>query len=522
MKEYLIGVDVSTTGTKTGIFDRKGNAIVKIFQESRLYYPKPGYVEQNLEEIYNSVINTIKKAVKESNVNPQKIAGIGLDGQMAGICAIDKNWNPVTHYDSWLDVRCKEYVNLMEKKCGNLILKKTGAPPMVAGGAKILWWKEKKPEIFEKIDKFIQPTVYVAGKMANLKGEDAFIDYTYLHFMGFSDNCSISWSKELCDIFQMPIKKLPRIVEPWKIIGKLSQGCARECGLIEGIPIVAGSGDQAAGPLGAGIVEPGLIFDVAGTASVFSTCVDKYTPDREHKTLIFQRSVIPALWYPLSYISGGGLCLRWFRDNFSESEKLTAQEKNMDAYDFLNKIAREVPAGSEGLIFLPHLGGRSCPNEPDVRGLWQGFSWKHKKGHFYRSIMESIAYEYLHYLEIQKKLFPHIKFKEVRVIGGGSRSNLWNQIKADVLGLPYAKIDRDECAILGSAILAGYGVGIFDDLATTSKQFVKTTERWTPRIEYERYYREFARIYINILEKNKEIFEELSRLSPFHAIIEKD
>ena len=188
MDKYLIGVDIGTTGSKTGIFDRKGNMIIKVFEESQLYYPKPGYVEQRMEEIYDSVVNTIKRAVKESGINPQEVAAIGLDGQMAGICAIDENWNPVTHYDSWLDVRCKDYVNYMEKKCGDLILEKTGAPPMVAGGAKMLWWKEEKPEVFERICKFIQPTVYVAGKMADLRGEDAFIDYTYLHFMGFSDN----------------------------------------------------------------------------------------------------------------------------------------------------------------------------------------------------------------------------------------------------------------------------------------------------------------------------------------------
>lgn len=185
----------------------------------------------------------------------------------------------------------------------------------------------------------------------------------------------------------------------------------------------------------------------------------------------------------------------------------------MDPYDVLGELAETVPAGSEGLIFVPHLGGRATPNEPEIKGLWQGFSWGHRKAHFYRSIMEGIAYEYSYYLQIQKELLPHVDFKEIRVIGGGSKSDLWNQVKADVLGLSYTRIDREECAILGSAIIAGYAAKIFDDMAETSTKFVKPTKRFEPRAEYHSYYRNFCKIYADILKTNKQLFQRLTALS---------
>ncbi|MFQ6065750.1 MAG: FGGY-family carbohydrate kinase [bacterium] len=513
VKSYLIGVDIGTAGTKAAIFDTEGRLVADAYEESMLRYPRPGWVEQDQEDFYRSAVNTIKEAVAKSSINPKDVAAIAFDSQMSGIGGIDREWNPVIRYDSWLDTRCEPYIEFMRKKAGNLVLEKTGCAPTYAHGPKILWWKEEHKEIFKRIYKFIVPACYVAGKMTGLRGDEAFIDYTYIHFSGFSDTEKMSWSEELCDIFKVPSSKLPRIVQPWDIVGKLTSKAAKDCGLIEGIPVAAGAGDTTAGFLGASLVDIGRVVDVAGTASCFASCVDRYIPDVKNKTFLCSRAVVPNLWYPLAFINGGGLCLRWFRDEFAKEEKLKANKEGTGAYSILNEEASKVPPGSDSLLFIPHLGGRVCPNNPNLRGVWFGFTWGHTKAHFYRAILEGIAYEYLYYFKILQDLFPGISFKEAIVIGGGARSDLWNQIKADVLGLSYNKINREELAVLGAAIIAGYSVGIFDDLASTSRKFVRNVSRINPRSKYHKHYENYAKIYLDLIETQDKLFNELVKIS---------
>jgi xylulokinase len=512
MGEYLIGVDIGTTGTKSGLFDTEGVLLAQAYEESLLYYPKPGWVEQELEDFYHLAIKTIRRVMEKADIRPEEVAAITIDGQMSGIGMIDQDWNPVARYDSWLDTRCEPYIQFMQRRAGKEVLKKTGCPPTYAHGPKILWWKEERPEVFKRVAKFIVPGCYVAGKMAALSSFDAFIDYTYLHYTGFANIQEMIWDNELCDMFSIPKEKLPRIVKPWDIIGHLSKEAADYCGLVEGIPIAAGAGDTTTSYLGAGIVQPGIIFDVAGTASVLASCTNEFSPDLKYKTIMCSRSVIQNLWNPIAFINGGGLCLRWFRDEMAHQETKEVDAKGENPYEFLDRLAAEISPGSDKLIFIPHLGGRVLPAQPNLRGSWVGFSWGQSKNHFYRSILEGIAYEYYYYLKIMKNLYPLLEFKEVRVLGGGSKSKLWNKIKADTLNLPYTIVTQQEPAILGSAIIAGYAVGLFDNLAKTSQEFVQVKDRLEPRAEYHEHYQQYAEIYLNLIDNLTDTFQRLAQL----------
>lgn len=507
--KYLIGVDIGTTGTKAALFDTEGNLIADAYRESVLYYPKPGWVEQNPEEFYTSTCDTIREVITKAGINKGEVAAISLDGQMAGIIGIDDNWNAVTHYDSWLDSRCKKYVEHIKNNFENKVLKISGLPSTVAHSAKILWWKNEKPEVFKNISKFIQPAAYVAGKFVGLSGKDAFIDYTYLHFSGLYDAKTTNWSDELCSELGIPQEKLPAIVEPWKIIGGVTQDAARDCGLTAGMPIAAGMGDQAAGFLGAGLVETGIVVDVAGTASLLACCVDEYKPDLKFKTLLFPKAASKGLWFPHAYISGGGLCLRWFRDGIVKP----GEDEFNQIYRMLDNEALDIPAASDSLMFIPHLGGRNYPYNNDVRGTWSGFTWGHERKHFYKSMLEGIAYEYYYYLKIERDLFPNVNFKEVRAIGGGSKSRVFNQIKANVLGIPYVQLNREEVAGLGSAINAGYAVGIFDDMEETAKKFVSTKNRIEPDLKITEYYKNFAELYIDMFGILDPFYKRLADIS---------
>ena len=510
-KTYLIGVDLGTMGTKAAIVDTEGNLLALAFEESKLLYPRPGWVEQDPGDFYYSSLRTIRTCLEKSGVQPSQVAGLAFDGQMAGIGTVDTQWQTPTVYDSWLDTRCAAYIDRMREH-EDLIIESSGGPPTFCHGPKIMWWRNEEPEVFARIRKFVVPSAYTAGRMAGLQGDDAFVDYTYLHFSCLSDAKKGEWSEDLCHLFQVPMEKLPRIVKPWEIIGQLTSEAAEGCGLLSGTPIAAGCGDQAAGMLGAAMVEPGMVFDVAGTASVFSICLDQFTPDLEHKTLFTARLVPEDLWYALAYINGGGLNLRWFRDELAKQEKAEAAQKDESLYAMLDEAAASVRPGSDSLLCLPHLGGRVTPSDPDLRGLWLGFTWSHRREHFYRSLLESVAYEYAYYLDVEKSLLPDLEFKEARVIGGGSRSDFWNQIKADVLGIPYVQLNRKEYAVLGSAIVAGYAVGIFDNLKATAKSFVKPISRVEPRAEYHAYYRPLVDLYISLFDTLRPTYQVLARL----------
>jgi xylulokinase len=182
------------------------------------------------------------------------------------------------------------------------------------------------------------------------------------------------------------------------------------------------------------------------------------------------RSVIPGLWNPLAYIAGGGIALRWFRDQFYNTYQGEGQDLTSDLYDEMIVKAAEIEPGSEGLFFSPHLGGRICPATPEMRGAWIGFSWGHTQAHFSRAVLESVAYEYAYYLSILRELIPDLKLFEARVIGGGARSQVWNQIKADVLAVPYQPLKGSEFGSWGSAMIAGKAAGVFDDLAIVADE----------------------------------------------------
>jgi xylulokinase len=508
---YVIGADIGTMGTKVAVFDEHGTLVAEHYEELALHYPRPGWVEQNPDDFYSSVVRGIHACLGQGQVDPRQVAALALDGQMAGISTVDEDWGTPTVYDSWLDTRCAPYIEVM-KEHEPLIIAKTGGPVTFAHGPKVLWWQREQPEVFRRIAKFVQPAGYVAGRMAGLAGEEAFIDYTYLHFSGFSDTAEHIWSAQLCDLFGVPMSKLPRIVQPWDIVGRVTAETARESGLLEGTPIAAGMGDAAACALGAGVAEPGILYDVAGTASVLGQCVDQFTPDVKHRTLFATPSVLPGLWHPLAYINGGGLNLRWFRDELARPEKAEVEGREESFYATFDQLASEIKAGSEGLLFLPHLSGRVCPNDPLTRGLWVGFTWAHSKAHLYRSMLEGVAYEYATYLRIQRELLPGVQFTEARVLGGGSISRLWNQIKADVLGVPYVQLNQRELGVLGTAVVAGHAVGLFPDIKATVQSFVQPTERVEPRPEQHAYYERLVDLYIPLFDTMRATFQGLAAL----------
>lgn len=495
---YLLGVDLGTSSTKAALYTTEGRLVAEAAVDVPILYPQPGVVEQESEDFYSSAAATVRACLQQSGVDAREVLAIAFDSQMAGIGAVDADFRPAIRFDSWLDMRCQPYIEWLEREHGSLITRLTGCAPTCDHGPKILWWKHERPQEYARIAKFVTPAGYVAGRMVGLRGEDAFMDYTFIHFSGLADARAGAWSQEICDAVGADIERMPRIVEPWHVAGEVTEQAARDFGLARGTIVAAGCGDTAAGALGAGIVRPGMIFDSAGTAAVLAGCTDTFVADESHRALLTMRSVIPGLWNPLAYIAGGGQALRWFRDVFFAAQGgAPATSASGDLYPAMLELAAGVAPGCDGLYFSPHLGGRICPAAPQMRGAWVGVSWSHTQAHFLRAVLESVAFEYAWYLGILREAIPDLALTEARAIGGGARSHVWNQIKADVLGVPYQRLEGSEFGSWGSAMIAGKAAGVFENLAAVAETFaIRAGEPARPRPDVHAVYAPLVQQYI--------------------------
>ena len=511
---YLIGVDVGVSFVKSGVYDIDGNCKGVAVKKSPGEYLKPGVFIQKNEDYMKIILDTLKEAVEKSGIDNSKVEVIGFSTAMGGATGVDSNWNVITDWSIVSDNRYYPYVAEMQNKAGEQILKLSGTNfPFFA--PKLLWWKSEFPELYKRVYKFMFLCGFIIGNLCDIQIDDVFVDRTFIQISGLANTKNGKWSKDLCKEFDIDINLLPRIVDSHTIVGKLNKKYAKLCGLKEGTPLIAGAGDKPAGSLGAGLVTPGALMDESASFAALSLCVDKFIPDTKYKTLENIPSPVPGQYLPSFFIFGSGLTNNWFKDNFGGEEKSLASRTNKSAFELLDEKAKSVPPGSEGLLAIGLLGGRGYPSDPDIKGMWIGHTWSHKKEHFYRSLLESFAYEYGYVLSVMKRTYPELELNEVRVIGGGSRSDFWNQMKCDITGLPYVKLNRDNLALLGDILLAGHAVGIYKDLKKAAKRFIVKTKRYIPNEKNHNHYRKYVELYENIFNRVRNIYLDLKNIPDY-------
>jgi xylulokinase len=492
MAVYIMAVDIGTQGTKAVLFDTEMAALGSAFEASRLIQPDVGAIWQEADDIYGSVVRVIKELLEKTRVRGGDIAAVGIDSQMAGIMGIDRDGEATTYYDSWLDTRCEKYVDLMRDRSEGRIIELTGGPVTYTHGPKILWWKHEEPAAFAETAKYVLPHAYVVGKLCGLSAEKSYFDWTHLQYSGFGDNLRKEWSDELLSVFGIPREKMARIVSPFEVVGKINAAAADLTGLAAGIPVVAGAGDTAASIFGAGLFGQDEVLDCAGTASVFCCGADSFSPDVRYKTMTMMRSPEDGRWFPLAYINGGGLCIRWFRDSFTGDPPLS--------YGELEEAAGKLPAGSEGIVFIPHFAGRVLPANPALKGSFTGLDFKHSRAHLFRAVMEGIAYEYAFYLAVLRDLYPQSDFSRMTATGGGSKSDLFVSIKADVLGLPAVRSIVGDTALVGSAVIAACGAGVLSGYREAIRKTIR--EEAPIRYDPERHeqYKPMIQKYLKVID----------------------
>lgn len=499
-ENYIIVSDCGTSSTKSMIFNSNGDSIMNISLKTNFIHPCPTFLEQDTNEVYKNVVNGIRQLIKETDIDVKKVVAIAIGGQMGSLICIDEKFRPIHNMVSWMDNRIAYNAEELIKKNSNMISNISGSCYRMHSD-KILWWKYEKPEIYNKISKFVPAPAYVTGRLIGFESaDDAFIEPGYLVYSGLNDANTLNWSDKICNLLDIDIKKLPKIVDPFKIVGKLSKEGAADCNLPSGIPIIAGAGDHTAAALGAGIVENGMSYEMSGTSNVFGMCTPSFVVDNILSSI---KSVLPNKWYTFGTLTGGA-SLQWFIDNFiykvNPSFKNTS-EKNI--YNNLSNLASNIQLGCDNLFFMPHLAGRTCPIETNFRGIFVGFSWGHQIAHFYRAILESVAFEYLIFLDRLQNLYKNkLKIKNVILIGANSsQDNFWSQIKADVLGIPILQINQKECCLMGLSIIAGVGIGLYDDPLSEIKKNIQVIKTIVPNIKNNKIYTEICKKYEILLNK---------------------
>ena len=454
---YVIGVDIGTSGTKTVLFDEKGNAVSSFLVEYPLYQPKIGWAEQDPEDWWNATYTSINNVIKQSGVNPADIKGIGLSGQMHGLVMLDKDGNVLRKSIIWCDQRTTAEADELTEKVGKERLVEITGNPALTGftAAKILWVQKNEPELYAKTAKILLPKDYIRYKLTGEYATEV-SDASGMQLMDIKNRC---WSDEVLEKLNIEKNLLGKMYESCEVTGKVHQEAAKLTGLNEGTIVVGGAGDQAAGAVGNGIVKTGIVSSTIGTSGVVFAHMDNIQIDKEGRVHTLCHAV-PGKWHVMGVTQGAGLSLKWYRDNFCHAEMDAADGMGVDPYYLMDKQAEKIAPGCEGLIYLPYLMGERSPhNDPNAKGVFFGLSAKHTKYDMLRAVMEGVSYSLNDCMSVIKEM--GIDASEVRASGGGGKSKLWRQMQADMFGCDINTINVSEGPALGVALLAAVGAVAF-------------------------------------------------------------
>lgn len=495
----LLTIDLGTSFIKTSIYDVDSNALVSASEPVKSDCPAPGTFLQKGDDIFRSVIACIKSVVSKVDNARDRVEAISFTGQMSGFMGVDRDWNDVTTWSCSMDTRYMPYANRQLKDLASEFLEISGtnAPQMAP---KYEWFKTEYPEESKKIAKYVMISGYVIGRMGDVPIEEAAIDRSYTQWTGLADIKNSVWSDTICDAVKIDKKYLPEIVGANHICGKLSSAVADTTGLWSGIPLVSGAGDKVTGCLGAGIVNTGDSIFEASTYGAISVCVDEFKIDKVEKRYDIVPSAIDGLYYALNFIIGSGMSLDWV------IKMSDADFKDMDA-----KVAGLKP-GSDGVMALGHLGGGAMPLDGNLKGMWLGFDWSHRKEHFYRALLESYSYDFKLTMDSIESVYTQYDIRKVSMIGGGAKSAVWAQMNADVMNKSYLRLNRDDVAMWGAAILAGNAIGLYPDIKKTALEKVVVKETYNPDKAMHERYKPYATLYGGFLKAFSPYYKQLRDL----------
>jgi xylulokinase len=481
-----VGIDVGTQGSKAGIYTTEGELLGEGYAEHAFDHLRPGWVEMDPEQITGAVLEATAAAVAQGErrgMHSGDVVGIAMSGILCGPVFIDAGWRPVRPLIPFLDTRCHEEVAWLANEVEPRWIEESGNASLdtYVAPAVLEWVRRHEPQNYTRIAKVLSLAPFVAGRLAGLSVDQAFTDPSQLSgwIIGWSAAKRDFSDAQLADL-AIPRERCPAVRPPTDVVGGLTAEYATRVGLRPGVPIAVGAGDVMQSNLSAGLVRAGMATDVAGTASILTVGVSGI-----HREV----TRVPGMLYSLGtiegqslywgYVKAGGLSLRWFRD------ELLHEPGSDDAYRREDAMAEAVPPGSDGVLFAPYLSGGN-PDNPNAAGTWIGMTAGTTRSVLWRSMLESIAFEYADVLDVFAR--HGIGATEVLGVGGGARSPLWNRIKADVVGCPWRLPGRADGPQLADAALAAVAVGELGDLAATMTSWVGSGPASAPDpVTHDRY-----------------------------------
>jgi len=502
---FVAALDLGTTGCRTYIFDLSGTIIAWDYEEWESFYPKPSYVEQDANLWWGSIKNTIDSAIKKSGVDVREIVSLSVTNQRETIVPVDKEGSPLHNALVWQDRRTTEQVEFIEQKIGlEKIYNITGLTiDPYFSATKILWFKDNKPEIYRKTHKFLLVSDFIINKLTG-----RFVsDFSNLSRTMLFDINNLRYSDEIASELEIDLDKMPEPVESGVDISEIKTD---ETAFDKKTLVITGAGDQQSAALGVGVTKPGEIKCTTGTGSFVLGYLKEPKLDPQRRVLCSCHA-IPGAWVQEASIFTTGAVLRWFRDEVGHVERQKGEEEGIDPYDVMTALAAESTPGANGLLLIPHLVGAGAPHwNPHSKGLLFGLSLGHERKDVYRAILEGVALEVKKSIEVFKQI--GMEPKELKLTGGGSRSTLWNQIMADVLGVTCVRNVIEEATSLGAAILAASGAGIFPDIAEAADKLCKVENKYIPSEEKHQFYGKLYDLSYDIynsLERNN-LFKEFN------------
>ncbi len=506
MSVYL-GIDVGTSGTKTLAIREDGTILASSNVEYPIYSPKPGWSEQNPEDWWQATQQGVAEVLKQGRLKPKEIKGIGLSGQMHGSVFLDKTHEVIRPALLWNDQRTATECEEIERRAGGRkALIKMVANPALTGftAPKILWLRNHEKRHFDRTVQVLLPKDFVRHRMT---GEFA-TEVSDASGTLLLDVKKRRWSKKLLGLLDLDASLLPKVYESEEVSGSLSASGAAALGLPEGVSVVGGGGDQAASAIGNGIVKKGVISATMGTSGVVFAHSDEVQIDPEGRVHTFCHAVRDK-WHVMGVVLSAGGSLQWYRNQLGQAEVAAAAAMGVDPYELITAQAAQAPAGSEGLFFLPYLTGERTPHaDPYARAAWIGLSLRHGKAHMARAVMEGATYAMRDCLEIIEGM--KIPVKEIRLSGGGARSEFWRQMQADVYGQKVVTINAAEGPAYGVALLAAAGTGAYKNVVQACEATINVVTQTVPQVASNRLYNALHPLYQGLYRSLRQDFRAIS------------
>ncbi len=504
--QYLMGIDGGTESVRVGIFDREGTPVVFAGEPYALKHPRPGWAEQDPDEWWSCLVAATKKAMSESGLSPDDIAGISSDTTSCTVVAMDDKDRHMRPAIIWMDVRASDQARRLGET-GDPALKYNGYGAVSAEWmpSKALWLKENEPDTYNNAKHICEYQDWMTHK---LTGEwTASISNTSIRW--YYDRDEGGWPESLYTAVGLDdvLEKFPqKVLDQGEVVGGLSKEAAEELGLKEGTLVAEGGVDAFVAALGLGVVEPGKMALITGSSHVM---IGQAAQPIHGQGFFgaYTDAMIPGQYT----VEGGqvstGSIVAWFKNRFAKQAAEEAEKRGVDPYEVLNEMARDIPIGSDGLIVVDYFQGNRTPyTDPLARGMIWGLSLSHGEGHLFRAIVEGVCYGTEHIFRTMRE--NDFEPKELVVAGGPTKSDLWMQMHSDVANLPISFTKVGDGAVLGSAMLAAVGAGIYPDIQEAAKNMVHTERTIEPNKDAHEEYKFYVDKYVETYPKMRELMHE--------------